>query len=298
MLAKVVAGLFWVLSKVPPRCAIACCRGLSKALTSFDNDVHRVTTLNIGHAFPDLDAQQQAALVRDSLTHLGLLIFEMGYLRYRSLDLLRRQIHDVEGEHLLQEAAASGEGVILLMPHLGCWEFMSLYLGRDYAINALYDPPHQAALEPIILRARQRQGARLYPAGPAGLRHLVKGLRQGELLAILPDQLPGSQASGVIAPFFDQPALTMLLIQRLSQIGRPRILYGAAKRQLGPEGIRYTIQIRAADADLYSEDALVHAQSLNAGIEAMVRAYPEQYQWSYKRFRRLGSAYEDLYRRQ
>ena len=87
------------------------------------------------------------------------------------------------------------------MPHFGCWEFLSIYLGRAYPISALYDPPNMAALEESIVNTRQRQGANMYPTTASGLRGLMRGLKSGGLVVVLPDQVPAANGGGVIAPF-------------------------------------------------------------------------------------------------
>ena len=160
-----------------------------------------MSRINIAHCFPDLDQGSQDEQVRASLTHASLLLFEFAYLQYRPIDSLLEKISGVEGEQRLQRAWQEGNGVILLMPHFGCWEFLSIYLGRAYPISALYDPPNMAALEESIVNTRQRQGANMYPTTASGLRGLMRGLKSGDVVVVLPDQVPAANGGGVIAPF-------------------------------------------------------------------------------------------------
>lgn len=293
-----IAGLFRLLNLVPDRWAVRVANGVSKLLARFKTDMARVSRINIAHCFPDLDPASQDEQVRASLSHASLLLFEFAYLQYRPIDSLLEKISGVEGEQRLQRAWQEGNGVILLMPHFGCWEFLSIYLGRTYPISALYDPPNMAALEESIVNTRQRQGANMYPTTASGLRGLMRGLKSGDVVVVLPDQVPAANGGGVIAPFFGQDALTMLLGKRLMNVGQPAVLMAAAWREIGADGIRYRLSFDEPAEGLASDNEEIHAAALNASIEKIVRRDPAQYQWSYKRFRRLGNNRPDLYRRQ
>ena len=138
----------------------------------------------------------------------------------------------------------------------------------------------------------------MYPTNASGLRGLMRGLKSGNVVVVLPDQVPTGRGGGVIAPFFGQDALTMLLGKRLMNVGRPTVLMAAAWRELSAEGIRYRLSFDEPAEGLASDQEDIHAAALNASIESIVRRDPAQYQWSYKRFRRLGENRPDLYRRQ
>ena len=293
-----IAGLFRLLNLVPDRWAVRIADSIAALLVRLNTDMARVSRINVAHCFPDLDRRSQDDQVRASLSHATLLLFEFAYLQYRPIDQLLDKISGVDGEQRLQRAWKKGNGVILLMPHFGCWEFLSIYLGRAYPISALYDPPNMAALEESIVNTRQRQGANMYPTNASGLRGLMRGLKSGDVVVVLPDQVPAANGGGVIAPFFGQDALTMLLGKRLMSVGQPTVLMAAAWRELSPDGIRYRLSFDEPAQGLFSDQEDIHAAALNAGIENIVRRDPAQYQWSYKRFRRLGDGKSDLYRRQ
>ena len=250
----------------------------------------RVTRTNVALCFPELSAAEADALARRSLQNTAALLTESGVVfhwrRERWLPLVRR----VQGEFLIRDAIRSGAGVLLLAPHLGNWEFLSLYLGR-YRFLALYDPPRQRALEAPILRSRRRSGARFQPIAAAGIRSLYGVLRRHGVAALLPDQVPERQA-GVYARFFGHPALTMTFAHRLIRATRPRVLLCAALRTPGG----FDVRIVEAETGVYDPDPAVSARAMNAGIEALVRADPAQYQWEYKRFKRQPPGHPGVYR--
>ena len=161
----------------------------------------RVSRINIAHCFPDLDQGSQDEQVRASLTHASLLLFEFAYLQYRPIDKLLEKISGVEGEHRLQRAW-QGEWCDLAYASfwmLGIFEHIPRPRLSDFRS---YDPPNMAALEESIVNTRQRQGANMYPTTASGLRGLMRGLKSGGLVVVLPDQVPAANGGGVMHPFW------------------------------------------------------------------------------------------------
>jgi Kdo2-lipid IVA lauroyltransferase/acyltransferase len=252
-------------------------------------DSVRITRRNIDHCFPELETAARRRLARDSLRHTGQLLAETGVLFHWPVNRWQPLIVEDVGSELIDRALADGIPVLLLVPHYGNWEFLSLYLGR-YRVTALYDPPRIAALEPMIRRARMRAGARLLPIDAGGLRRFYQSLRDGGVAALLPDQVPDHD-SGVVVPFFGQPALTMTFAHRLAQRTGARLLLGSATRVPGGFRVRFS----ELDAQLRDPDPEVSARAMNQAIESLVREDPAQYQWEYKRFKRLGPRATSIY---
>ena len=240
----------------------------------------RVTRINLSRCFPDLDETALAALTRESLGHTCQLFAEAGALRHWRGDRLQRLAVRETGREWIASAFAQGRPVLMLVPHYGNWEFLCYLLG-EFAPVALYDPPRLRALQVPLLGSRQRFGMRMAPATPSGLRQIRRALHPRGLACILPDQAPRPEA-GVFAPFFGQPALTMTLPFRLAQKTGAALLLGSALRV--PGGFAAHYQPFAEVSDLDGPEAF--AKALNQAIETLVRIYPAQYQWEYKRFKR------------
>jgi len=265
-------------------------RTLGALAWRMDSRHARVTRTNIDLCFPELSAPEKESLGKASLQHTAQLFTESGVVFHWPKERWAALIKKVEGESLIRDAMSSGSGVLMLAPHFGNWEFLSLYLGQ-FALTALYDPPRIRALEGPIVASRRRSGLRLIPIGTGGLKALYRTLRQSGVAALLPDQVPERRA-GVYAPFFDRPALTMTIAHRLIQRTRPRVLFCAAVRI--PDG--FGIRISEADPLVGDADVLVSATAMNRSIETLVREDPAQYQWEYKRFKRQPPDQPKLYR--
>lgn len=249
----------------------------------------RVTRTNLSLCFPSATPNELDELTRCSLQHTAALLTESGMVFHWPRNRWQPLARKVEGEDLIRNALGSRSGLLLLAPHYGNWEFLSLYLG-GYGFLALYDPPRQRGLEAPILNARLRSGARFMPIDGAGLKALYQTLRSHGVAALLPDQVPAREA-GVYAPFFGRPALTMTFAHRLIRRTRPAVLVCVALRI--PGGFR--IRIVEADAGIHDADPAVSAAAMNLSIEKLVREDPTQYQWEYKRFKRQPRGQPGIY---
>jgi KDO2-lipid IV(A) lauroyltransferase len=245
------------------------------------NRERRNALINLQLCFPELDERDRMALLARSLEQTGRTLFEISAIWFRPIERVLALIREVSGaEHLRREP---GQGLIVLSPHLGCWEIAGLYLASLGPVTSLYRPPRQTLFEPIVKHARERSGAELVPTDAQGVRRLYKVLQAGETTGILPDQQPESDKGAAFAPFFGVPALTMLLINRLVRKTGAKVVFCYAERL--PAGQGFHIHYLPAPTGLAAEDPREAARALNQGVEICVRRLPNQYQWTYKRFK-------------
>ncbi|MXY90516.1 MAG: lysophospholipid acyltransferase family protein [Gammaproteobacteria bacterium] len=254
---------------------------LSTLLVRLPNRAGRTTLRNLRVCFPELDEAGVRDLARDSLRHSLCALFEMGRAWVWPMPRMVELIREAEGVDEFRGAVAAGDGVVLLAPHLGSWEIFGISMCYGLHAHFLYMPPDDPALDRLLLRSRARGGLRMAAGGQAGVGKLLRALRAGELVGILPDQVP-ADGSGVFAPFFAQPAYTMTLACKLAQRPGARVFCGYAKRLPAGAGFRAVIR----ELDLRRENLDESITAMNQAIEEMVRECPEQYQWEYKRFRR------------
>jgi len=246
----------------------------------------QTTLTNLALCFPQLDTAARTALAQASLRHTFMAIAECGAVWLwpapRALALIQR----VEGLELLRAAHAQGRGVIMLGPHLGNWELTGLYLntcgcGQN---SQLFQAPADRRLGKLIYEARSRSGSHMVPTDQKGVGVLLQALRRGEVIGILPDQVP-PDTGGEFAPFFGVPALTMTLACRLQQKTGARILMVFARRELKPNH-GFTLVIQEPDPMVYAQYMPEALAGMNRSIEQLMAGVPEQYQWEYKRFKR------------
>lgn len=248
------------------------------------NQEKRAARVNIGLCFPELSSQEQEKLLKQSMIESAITMVEMPGAWCGNSDSLLSRLDDPDGQSALNSLIEQGRGVIIAGPHLGSWEICGLFLARIAPITTLYRPPRYDALAKLMTQGRSRTGARLVPTDASGVKALYKTLRQGGMVAILPDQQPKSTRGAVFAPFFGQPALTMELISRLSAKTGAPVIFSFVERL--PRGKGYRVHWVQAPEGINDTDAVVAATALNQGVENCIRICPTQYQWSYKRFRK------------
>jgi len=191
-----------------------------------------------------------------------------------------------DGEQHIEQALHDGVGLLFLTPHLGCFEITAqayaARFGSQRPMTVLFRPPRLAALRDLVVQARQRPGLQTAPVSLAGVRQLMRALKAGEAVGLLPDQVP-PQGQGVWAPFFGRPAYTMTLSSRLAQAGGCRILLSWGERL--PAGQGYVVHVRPM-AEPLPDDPETAAAVVNRAMEGLVRESPAQYLWSYDRYKK------------
>ncbi|MCS0658818.1 lysophospholipid acyltransferase family protein [Massilia terrae] len=188
----------------------------------------------------------------------------------------------MENYELVQRTLDAGQGIVFLTPHLGCFELTAQQVSHRQALTVMYRPPRQAALKPLVEGARARQNLRLAPANLSGVRQLVKCLKGGEPIGILPDQVP-QEGEGVWAPFFGRPAYTMTLPAKLALLSKGVILLTYAERL--PRGRGWVIRFVPFEGELSGTQA-EQAAAINRAMEQLIARCPAQYFWSYNRYKR------------
>lgn len=199
-------------------------------------------------------------------------------------------IVEVEGEDLVKAAVADDRGLLMLLPHTGNWELFNVLFARYGQMTALYHPPRQAFMVPIMEEVRARRGNLMVPTSRQGLTTLYRQLGKGASVVVLPDQVP---ANGTFAPFFGEMALTDELTIRLITKTNPIVLGVAIVRR--PDG-KFSARFCEVGDALYSQDRQRSLAALNQLMEQLASIELDQYQWEYKRFKERPAGAKKIYR--
>jgi KDO2-lipid IV(A) lauroyltransferase len=253
----------------------------------------RVAEINVALCFAELDAPARAQLHATSLRHTACAVLECARIWSRPAALTQRWIVAVHGRELLDAARAGGRGVIVAAPHLGNWELFGHYLASCGPLSIVYREPQWGPAADILLRGRGGATVEQLPAQPSSVRRMLKALKEGRILGILPDQQP-KVGEGEFAPFYGRPALTMSLLPRLAARAGVEVVFGIARRL--PNAAGFAVHFLPAPAGIADPDPRIATAALNAGVEACVALAPEQYQWTYKRFSRAAPGLVNPYR--
>jgi len=219
--------------------------------------------------------------LRAAIAESGKAIVELPFVWCAPQARVTRHVR-MENWELVQRQLDAGRGIVFLTPHLGCFELTAQQVSLRVELTVMYRPPRKSALKPLVEGARARQNMHLAPATLSGVRMLVKALKGGQPVGVLPDQVP-QEGEGVWAPFFRREAYTMTLPAKLAQLGKADILLTYAERL--PFGRGYVIRFVPFEGELTGSPA-EQAAAINRAMEQLIARVPSQYFWSYNRYKR------------
>jgi KDO2-lipid IV(A) lauroyltransferase len=246
----------------------------------------QVTKQNLQLCLPELSPAEIQKLTYQSMRQTGMTAFETPAVWLSDLSRTSAWIESVENEQLLDDAMASDQGTLVLLPHLGNWEMFNVYFASKGRMTALYQPPRQDWAKPLMAKVR---GDNLVPTNRHGLATLYRELKDGQVVTVLPDQVP---ATGEFAPFFGQPALTDRLVPRMLRKTGARAIICIVYRKSG----KFHLRFDEVDNDVYAADLTTALAALNLSVEKSIRKKLVQYQWEYKRFRERPAGAKKLYK--
>jgi len=253
----------------------------------FPNELRDISQRHLDRCLPELSAAERRRIVRRSLCQSMQAVLEAPAIWFGPAWRLRRWLDDAALRRQLAEVTA--HGAIILCPHIGSWELAGMFCAANGGIASLYKP-QRGALDELILEGRSRLGASLVPTSAAGVKALLTALKNGGMIGVLPDHDP-PWGSGAFAPLFGIPAHTTVLVSKLAgRIGLP-VWFCYAERRSWGRGFRLHLQ----QAPEGVAEAQGGAAALNRGIEQVIRHLPDQYWWSYKRYRRRPPGGENIY---
>ena len=235
-------------------------------------------------------------VAREAVASAGRMLMELPWLWLRPAEEPISPRVQWRGAELVDaaiaEAAASGRGLVFLTPHLGAFEVIAQAYAERWGarcpMTVLYRPSRQPWLREFVDAARSRPGLATAPASLAGVRQMMRALRRGEAVGLLPDQVP-PEGMGVWAPLYGRPAYTMTLAARLAlQAGGSLVMMRCERL---PRGRGYEIHVslpieplppgNAADESHMTACAAV----INREMERQIAACPQQYLWGYDRYK-------------
>ena len=225
-------------------------------------------------------------LLRQSISEGGKAIMELLPLWLGAEKTVLKLVKKTSGWEQIDAARAAGKGVILVAPHIGCFEIIGQYFGSLHPFTIMYKPSPQPLLDALMLAGRQRSQTKLVPTDMSGVRALLAALKRREGIGILPDQV-ASSGDGVWAPFFGRPAYTPTLAASLQRKTGAAVFFIAAERLSWGRG--YHLYAFPFD-DPLPADKTAAAVRINQGVEDVVRRFPAQYMWSYNRYKRPAGA--------
>jgi len=240
-------------------------------------ETKKVITKNIQLCFPNLSEKQRKSLIYKAHIENGKTLTESSKIWLKSFKNNKKLIKSIKGI----ESLKSKGPLILMVPHYGCWEITGRIIAIESRLTFMYKKLDSPDKENYLLSKRQQGNLSMATADRSGVIKLQKSLKSGEIIGILPDQFPGID-SGERSSFFGQDAYTMTLLVKLAKKNNAKVILTWAERLSFGRGFKLNLE----PVDITSSDnEIENLNHMNSVIENLVLIKPEQYLWSYKRFK-------------
>ncbi|QKZ02277.1 MULTISPECIES: lysophospholipid acyltransferase [Pseudomonas] len=247
------------------------------------NRSREVVRINLAKCFPELDAAAHERLVGQSMMDIGKSLTESACAWIWPAEKSLKLVREVQGLEVLEQALASGKGVVGITSHLGNWEVLNHFYCMQCKPIIFYRPPKLKAVDELLQKQRVQLGNRVAASTKEGILSVIKEVRKGGQVGIPADPEP-AESAGMFVPFLGTQALTSKFVPNMLAGGKAVGVFLHALRL--PDGSGFKVILEAAPEAMYSTDTETAVAAMSEVIAKYVRAYPSQYMWSMKRFKK------------
>lgn len=278
-----VVGFLRLFALLPWRAVQGSGRFIGWLMWKLPNRSREVARINLSRCFPELETAERERLLGQSLQQIGMAFTESACAWIWPADRTLRLVKEVEGLEVLEQALASGKGVVGITSHLGNWEVLNHFYCAQCKPIIFYRPPKLKAVDDLLQRQRVQLGNKVAPSTREGIISVIKEVRKGGAVGIPADPEP-SEGAGVFVPFLGTQALTSKFVPGMLTGGKAVGVFLHALRL--DDGSGYKVILEAAPPAMYDEEVEVAVAAMSGVIERYVRTWPSQYMWTMKRFKK------------
>ncbi|MDP5206098.1 LpxL/LpxP family Kdo(2)-lipid IV(A) lauroyl/palmitoleoyl acyltransferase [Alishewanella sp. SMS9] len=273
-------GLMYLISWLPYRVLMTLGAALGKLLFKALKSRQKIARRNLELCFPEKSAAEREALLWRNAEESGKAMFETVIGWWWPDGRVRRLAHITGYEHI-QQAVASGKGILLLAGHFLHLEAAGRVIGLTHPSIGFYRPNNNLLMDYLQYHGRSRSNK--YMIGKRDVKGLIQALNQQEVCFYLPDQDYGRSRAEFV-PFFavaDTATTTgtLLFANAANCVVIPIYTYRL------PDYRGYQIDILPAFDHFPSGDDRADVTRVNQWVEQAVLKNPEQYMWLHRRFK-------------
>lgn len=284
-----VLALMLIMSWMPSRILWVLGNILGSFVALFPSSSRRFAEKNIELCFPGKNIAERRQLVKRHFRLSGFAILSLS-IAWFAPGWRMKQFITMRDKRYLDEVFASGKNVILLAPHFIGLDMGGVRLSMERKYVSMYRESRDPLLEYLFQR-RGRFGA-IVVERHASLKPILRSIREGRPFYYLPDQDMGERAS-VFVPFFGIPAATVTALSRIAETTNSLVV--PCITRILPHGRGYEVRLYPPFDNFPTDDPIADARRMNHEIEHWVREMPEQYMWSYRRFKTRPNNERSLY---
>ncbi len=247
--------------------------------------ISKLTTANVKTCFPEKSRKESKSIARKSMINIVQTFLEFVWFSGSKKRLKAHFQSPLNIEELAKEKTKDGKGFIYVVPHLGNWELAGLicsYLSKTpfAAVARTMNNPY---LNKLIVENRTTEGTKIINAKGA-VKGMMKALADGYIVATLIDQNTRCRDGGIWTDMFGLPVPTSRAPAMFARKRGCEIAVGGCVRE-GKKYVTFTEELPRPVSEYRSDEEIT--QALITATENVIRKYPEQYMWLYKRFQHI-----------
>lgn len=251
---------------------------------TFGAKVRKRTLANLKTAFPDRSEAELKVIAKEAYRFTGRAAFDFLESGRDDPEYLKKRFHYGPGSEEFKKNMESGSGAILVVGHLGNWEYLAhaITLGMGLKLNAFAAIQANEIADRIITGLRTRFGAKFIAPRMNNSADMIRVVRRGEIAGFVADQNAGSR--GLFVPFMGQIASTHHGPAVYAALTKAPAFFGTAiERPDGSYSIEFSALGKCASRD--TKDVLEFTARWVRMLESYVRKHPEQYFWMHNRWK-------------
>ena len=281
-------GLMYVLAFMPLRLVRALGFALGWALYAMVGSRRRVVMTNLTLCFKELSAQQIKRLTRQTFVYFAQAWLDRSWVWHAPPSWLLRRVRMTGA---VDEVLGNGP-TVMFTPHFvgmdAAWAGMVLRYPRQSV--AIYTDQSNKQIDRWILKGRGRFGHMRLLGRASGVKPVVKAIRAGEPLYLLPDMDFGLNES-IFVPFYGVQTATVPSLSRFARLGLAKVV--PAVVTMTPYG--YELRIHPAWPNYPTGDVVADTALMNQHLESYINQNPAQYYWVHKRFKTRPDGQPEVY---
>lgn len=271
--------LFKLLDLFPYRARLAIGAFIMAHVISPVTDYRSRIKANLRYVYPHLSKRELKILQTNVSRNIGVTVIELTSAKsFREIAVNA----SVEGNGLaqLKQAQEANQGVILVSGHIGNYDAIRHYLfHHGYPMGSLYQAMRYPRFNKFYLSRISQIGGELFERNAKGMTKMIKHLKNGEIIALLPDQF---QPKGVAIDFLGHPALTATSAAEMALNYNALLIPCYARRSSDWQSFHITFEDPVPHSD-----PITMTKTLNDSLGKQIEEDIAQWFWIHNRWKRM-----------
>jgi len=274
-----------VVPRLPRRVVLALARFLGAVAYVFSARSRQLGLANLDVAFGDTKTPaEKRRILRASLGNFALVVLDLLWFSRQSAERIAQWFEAAPSLSAILEAPVPR---VAVQGHFGNWELAARYAAAHIPLMSVAMPLKNPAVDRLLQQARQMTGQQIV-AREGALKKLVRFLRHGGTVGLVLDQNTAPEEGGIFVDFFGKPVAVSPAAGTLAPLTGAEIAYVCARPR--PDGTylgEAPHRISPAEIAALGRDHAARelTRRITGFYEETIRAWPEYWLWSYKRWR-------------